>query len=125
VDYTQTFVRSKKMHELSYPALKGASGAPVFLEHGLAVVGVIVANHERELMPAQILRAVGEDGALIEEARYFRLSCRFRGSPEGPLSATRRIPSTFLASLKSETTDRKTACAQQDYGSGCLVSSLQ
>lgn len=60
-----------RMLELSYPALKGASGAPVFREDALDVIGVIVANIERELMPAQVLRAVRDDGEPIEEIRYF------------------------------------------------------
>lgn len=62
---------SVRMLELSYPALKGASGSPVLNESGAEVLGVVVANRERELMPAQILTAVKEDGTSIEEVRYF------------------------------------------------------
>jgi hypothetical protein len=57
--------------ELSYPALKGASGAPVFFETSQRIVGVIVANLERELLPAQVLSAYREDGSKSEEISYF------------------------------------------------------
>jgi hypothetical protein len=60
-----------RMLELSYPALKGASGSPVLDESGQEVLGVVVANRERELMPAQVLTTVSSDGAPIEEVRYF------------------------------------------------------
>jgi len=59
------------MLELSYPALKGASGAPVFEEGSLRIIGVVVANVEREMMPAQVLRAYREDGTPLEEIHYF------------------------------------------------------
>jgi hypothetical protein len=60
-----------EMLELSFPALKGASGAPVFLEQSLQVVGVVVANVERELLPAQVLRSVADSGDVHEEILYF------------------------------------------------------
>jgi len=69
------------MLELSYPALKGASGAPVFTEQGLAVVGVVVANVERELLPAQVLRSVTETGELQEEVLYFLPNALAVGPP--------------------------------------------
>jgi V8-like Glu-specific endopeptidase len=42
--------------DLSFPALKGASGAPVIDEKDGRVIGLIVANVERHLLPAQIER---------------------------------------------------------------------
>ena len=60
--------------ELSFPALKGASGAPVIAElrhpNPGAVVGLLVANMERHLMPAQVERIEDETG-VTEERRYF------------------------------------------------------
>jgi S1-C subfamily serine protease len=62
---------STSMLELSFPALKGASGAPVVQDSGGQVVGMVVANVERELMPAQVLTAFRDDGTPLEEVRYF------------------------------------------------------
>jgi hypothetical protein len=56
--------------EVSYPALKGASGAPVFMEGDLTVVGMMVENVDSELLPSQLLRTVDAEGNLIEEIRY-------------------------------------------------------
>lgn len=57
--------------DLSFPALKGASGAPVmYLDSGL-VVGMIVGNVERHLMPAQIETVVSSSGEVDSETRYF------------------------------------------------------
>jgi hypothetical protein len=57
--------------DLSYPALKGASGAPVVDEQSGYVVGMIVGNIERQLMPAQIERTERLDGTRDEIIRYF------------------------------------------------------
>jgi hypothetical protein len=56
--------------DLSFPALKGASGAPVIVEIGGSVIGMVLGNIERELLPAQIER-VTQDGSHIEEIKYF------------------------------------------------------
>lgn len=56
--------------ETSFPALQGASGAPVVAFRGGGVVGMLVANHERHLLPAQVLRIETGDGA-TEEVKYF------------------------------------------------------
>ena len=59
--------------ELSFPALRGASGAPVVAElrpQPGAVVGLLVANVERHLMPAQVER-IEDDTGVVEERRYF------------------------------------------------------
>jgi hypothetical protein len=43
----------------------------VFDEHTNLLTGVVVANVERELLPAQVIRAVRDDGSPLEEIRYF------------------------------------------------------
>lgn len=57
-------------YDLSYPAFKRASGAPVVSNSTFNVVGMIVANIERQLMPAQLERIERQDGT-VEEVRYF------------------------------------------------------
>lgn len=42
--------------DTSFPALQGASGAPVLRADDVTVVGMLVANHERHLLPAQVVR---------------------------------------------------------------------
>jgi len=70
--------------ELSFPALRGASGAPVLAElrhpQPGAVVGLLIANVEHHLMPAQVER-IDDHTGVIEERRYFlplalAISCR-------------------------------------------------
>jgi hypothetical protein len=56
--------------EVSFPAFKGASGAPVFGGSTPRVVGMVLQNRERELLPAQTLRHESEDG-VHEETKYF------------------------------------------------------
>jgi hypothetical protein len=57
-------------HDLSFPALRGASGAPVIVEADGSVTGMVVANVERHLLPAQVERVeLGSDQR--EEIRYF------------------------------------------------------
>jgi hypothetical protein len=56
--------------ELSFPALKGASGAPVLVESGGSVIGMIVQNVGRELLPAQV-ETVTEPGKYTEEIKYY------------------------------------------------------
>lgn len=61
--------------ELSFPALKGASGAPVVVERTGEVMGLIVGNIARELLPAQIER-VTNGQKYIEEVKYVLPSAR-------------------------------------------------
>ena len=56
--------------EMSYPCLRGASGSPVFEHTNLSAVGVMVQNVDHELAPTQLIRAVDDDGELIEEIKY-------------------------------------------------------
>lgn len=57
----------------SFPALQGASGAPVIAtskNKNFYIAGMIVANQETHLMPAQVVEIVdGND--YIEETKYF------------------------------------------------------
>lgn len=58
----------------SFPALQGASGAPMLVRNKrkdrFAVVGLMVANAARHLMPAQILR-IDHGESEQEEVRYY------------------------------------------------------
>ncbi|PQA81991.1 hypothetical protein C5F52_15890 [Limnohabitans sp. TS-CS-82] len=56
--------------DTSFPALKGASGAPVIRGYDFVVVGMLVANRERHLLPAQIER-IDDSGKIVEERSYF------------------------------------------------------
>lgn len=55
--------------DVSFAALKGSCGAPVIAEDG-SVVGMIVGNVERDLMPAQVER-ITNGKKFIEERKYF------------------------------------------------------
>lgn len=62
-----------EMLELSFPALRGASGAPVVFT-GYEVMrlwGIIKANVSRELLPAQVLTYVDEENQISEETRFY------------------------------------------------------
>jgi S1-C subfamily serine protease len=56
--------------ELSFPALRGASGAPVLSSNGFRVLGMIVANVSYHLIPSQIETTISDDGQIIEETRF-------------------------------------------------------
>jgi hypothetical protein len=59
--------------ELSYPALRGASGAPVINIEGaeaFRVIGVVVSNAQYELMPVQKYSYKGDDGE-EEQVHYY------------------------------------------------------
>lgn len=60
------------MLELSFPALKGASGAPVILRRSpFTLWGVINANVARELHPAHVERILDESGEVTEETKFY------------------------------------------------------
>lgn len=58
----------------SFPALQGASGAPVLAagsgRKSFAVVGMLVANFERHLLPAQVVK-IEEGSSYSETTSYF------------------------------------------------------
>jgi hypothetical protein len=69
-----------EMLDTSFPALQGASGAPVVRASDRAVAGMLVANHERHLLPAQTVKVTDGDGAR-EEISYFLPTGRAIASP--------------------------------------------
>jgi len=56
--------------ELSFPALRGASGAPVLTSDNFLVVGIVIANLAHYLHPVQIEKITDEKGKAIEETRF-------------------------------------------------------
>lgn len=56
--------------ELSFPALRGASGAPVIKAGSSSVWGVIVANHSSELLPHQIEKVIDSKNRVEETTRF-------------------------------------------------------
>ena len=73
IDQEQFGAGGRRMLELSFPALKGASGCPVVLLVGTKMIacGVIVANAQRHLLPAQVETILDEKNDLLEERKYF------------------------------------------------------
>jgi len=63
----------ESMLELSFPAIRGASGAPVIEMRGesLIVRGIVIANAERHLLPAHIETVLSNRNDLLEERKYF------------------------------------------------------
>lgn len=55
---------------LSFPALKGASGAPVFSHSDNHLWGIVTANWSFELVPVQVETVLDEKGQLVEERKY-------------------------------------------------------
>jgi hypothetical protein len=56
--------------EVSFPALQGASGAPVLNTANNSVVGMLIGNQERHLLPAQVVTIECDDGR-TEATSYF------------------------------------------------------
>jgi hypothetical protein len=56
--------------EISFPALRGSSGAPILSSKDLKVWGVIIANKAYHLIPAQIEKTYDNEGKLIDEVHY-------------------------------------------------------
>jgi hypothetical protein len=63
--------------ELSFPALRGASGAPTIYNSddmwgnaNTQIVGIIVANASEHLLPAQIESVLYENNEAYEEVRF-------------------------------------------------------
>lgn len=68
-DYPKT--RGMRCFDTSFPALRGASGAPVMVQPRFDVVGMLVGNVGRHLLPAQVLKGYDNSGSVIEEVRYY------------------------------------------------------
>lgn len=61
-----------QMLELSFPALKGASGAPIMdWRPPFKLWGIIKANVSNELLPVQIETILDEAGELEEETKFY------------------------------------------------------
>jgi hypothetical protein len=58
------------MLELSFPALRGASGAPVLSNLTFRLWGIVKANVAHHLLPVQIERVWDEKGEVTEETRF-------------------------------------------------------
>ena len=56
--------------ELSFPALKGASGAPVIDCRNWDLWGLIIANVSYELLPLQIETVLDQRNNILEEVKY-------------------------------------------------------
>jgi hypothetical protein len=56
--------------ELSFPALRGASGAPVLSNTNFRLWGIVIANISYHLLPVQIESVLDEKNKLIEEIHY-------------------------------------------------------
>ena len=55
--------------ELSFPALRGASGAPI-ISNSFRVWGIVIANVSYHLLPVQIESVLDEKNKILEETRY-------------------------------------------------------
>jgi hypothetical protein len=62
-------VTGRNLWELSFPALQGASGAPVFDQHSGVVIGMLISNADYEARPSQVYR-YEEVGRCVEERKY-------------------------------------------------------
>ncbi len=73
LDLTDQFDRAgDRMLELSFPALRGASGAAIVLWHPpFKLWGIITANYARELLPAHVERILEENGQISEETNFY------------------------------------------------------
>jgi hypothetical protein len=58
-----------KMIETSFPALRGASGAPIFRRNSLLVVGMVVGNVNEELQPIEVIEDTSPNGS--PTVRYY------------------------------------------------------
>lgn len=56
--------------ELSFPALRGASGAPVLANNGFRLWGIVIANVSYHLLPSQIESVLDDTGTVTEETRF-------------------------------------------------------
>ncbi len=74
IQLTDVFGKAgQDMLELSFPALRGASGAAVVHIHNGKMIahGMIVANTERHLIPAHIETILDQNNEILEEKKYF------------------------------------------------------
>ena len=71
LDLTEKYgLAGKSILELSFPALRGASGAPVICSKDFTLWGIVIANVSYHLLPAQIESVLNEQEEVEEEIRY-------------------------------------------------------
>lgn len=56
--------------ELSFPALRGASGSPVMTGYSFQLVGMLIANVSYHLLPVQIERITDHQDKVVEETNF-------------------------------------------------------
>lgn len=54
----------------SFPALQGASGAPLIEKDSFGLVGMMVGSHDQEPIPAQIIKIIHDDNE-SDETKYY------------------------------------------------------
>ena len=58
--------------EVSFPAVRGSSGAPLLYEYrGYHIIGVLVSNMEYHLLPARVEVSLNAANTLLGEVKYF------------------------------------------------------
>ncbi len=57
--------------EVSFPAIKGASGSPIIRESDFKVIGLVFQNRGRDFLPVQIDNYLSEDGQTMEEVKFY------------------------------------------------------
>lgn len=83
----------KDMMELSFPALRGASGSPIIdASHGFKLWGIVVANVNHHLLPAQIINVLDEKNEIYEETSFML--------PQGLAVHVKHVRSIFNEVLK-------------------------
>jgi hypothetical protein len=59
--------------EVSFPAIRGSSGAPVMYDYrgSFNIIGVLKSNYSYHLLPAEVQVALKEDNTMLDEVSYF------------------------------------------------------
>lgn len=71
IDLSERYgLAGKDILELSFPALRGASGSPVINSLDYSLFGIIIANVSYHLLPAQIESVLNEHNKAEEEIKY-------------------------------------------------------
>jgi hypothetical protein len=70
VDLTERYGKAgEDALELSFPALRGASGAPI-ISNSFRIWGVVIANVNHHLLPSQIVTVLDEKHQILEETQF-------------------------------------------------------
>ena len=60
--------------EVSFPAVRGASGAPLLYmvdQRGFYLIGVLVSNAQYHLLPAEVTVSLNVANTVADEVKYF------------------------------------------------------